>query len=226
MSIPFRHNNPGLANAKADFMNSLFSLPPERVKAMAEQPNTGKPWEGGKELLQYVYGFMLYAGEVMPQDYAEAFRWWTKAAAQGEANAQHALGICYRFGRGTLPDITKSAEMLRRAAENGHPQAQNDLGNCYMNGEGVVRDLDQATQWWMKAAMQDVPQAQFNVGCVAHDQEKNYTKAYAWWKLAGNRHPKAPLLLQQLGARLRRHDLNYAELCFDSMRRLIRGENS
>lgn len=222
MSMPFQDNSRGLAKAKAEFMKSLFNLPPQSVKAMAEQPNTGKPWEGGNELLQYVYGMMLYEGKVVPQDHAEAFRWWTKAAAQGEANAQHALGICYRFGRGTFQDITKSAEMLRRAAESGHPQAQNDLGNCYLNGEGVVRDFDQAKQWWKKAAMQDIPQALFNLGCIARDHEGNKMMAYAYFKLAGTRHPKAPALLQEVAAELSKIEVIYAEKWHDDMARQMR----
>ena len=132
-------------------------------------------------------------------------------------------GICYRFGRGTFQDITKSTEMLRRAAENGHPQAQNDLGNCYLNGEGVVRDFDQAKQWWKKAALQDIPQALFNLGCIARDHEGNKMMAYAYLKLTGTRHPKAPALLQEVAAQLSKIEVIYAEKWHDDMARQIRG---
>jgi TPR repeat protein len=39
---------------------------------------------------------MYREGEGVPQNYAEALKWFRKAADQGNANAQFKLGIMYR----------------------------------------------------------------------------------------------------------------------------------
>jgi TPR repeat protein len=39
-------------------------------------------------------------GNGVPQDYAQAFAWWRKAADKGNADAQNNLGWMYVRGRG------------------------------------------------------------------------------------------------------------------------------
>ena len=34
-------------------------------------------------------------GQGVPQDYAEAVKWYRKAAEQGDVNAQHNIGLMY-----------------------------------------------------------------------------------------------------------------------------------
>ena len=45
-----------------------------------------------------------FYGHGVPQDYAEAVKWWRKAAEQGNADAQLRLGHCYRNGHGVPQD--------------------------------------------------------------------------------------------------------------------------
>ncbi len=40
----------------------------------------------------------------MPQDYAETVKWYRKAAAQGQADAQNNLGFMYGNGQGVPQD--------------------------------------------------------------------------------------------------------------------------
>jgi hypothetical protein len=51
---------------------------------------------------------MYYAGESVPQDYAEAAKWYRKAAEQGNAKAQGSLGFIYLMGRGVPQDYVIS----------------------------------------------------------------------------------------------------------------------
>ena len=44
---------------------------------------------------QHFLGFMYGAGLGVPQDYAEAVRWYRRAAEQGDASAQNNLGVMY-----------------------------------------------------------------------------------------------------------------------------------
>ena len=43
--------------------------------------------------------------------------------AQGEANAQHNLGICFARGVGVAEDRARAEELLARAERQGHPGA-------------------------------------------------------------------------------------------------------
>ena len=86
------------------------------------------------------------------QDYAEAVRWYRKAADQGFAYAQLSLGICYKNGQGVTQDYAEAVKWYRKAADQGYAKAQNNLGVCYYNGQGVTKDLDKAKELWRKAA--------------------------------------------------------------------------
>jgi TPR repeat protein len=208
-----------LEKALAAFNDSLSSLPPEKIRILAEQDTHGKSRDRAQATLhfQFVYGMMLYEGDRLPQNHQEAVRWWNKAAGQGNAKAQHALAVCYGLGQGVARDLTMSAEMYRRAAENGHALAQNDLGNCYFTGEGVPRDMEQASAWWMKAELQDIPQAQFNVGCVAFNLEKNPVKACIWWRLAKGREPGAAEQLRKVEPSLTIYQRQQIDIGYNAM---------
>jgi TPR repeat protein len=50
------------------------------------------------------------------KDYAEALRWYRKAADQGDAGAQYALSLAYANGRGTSPDLLQARVWMEKAA--------------------------------------------------------------------------------------------------------------
>jgi len=66
-------------------------------------------------------------GHGVPQDYAEAMKWFRKAAEQGDAQAQRNLGIMYHGGQGVSQDYGEAMKWFRKAAEQGDAQAQNNL---------------------------------------------------------------------------------------------------
>jgi TPR repeat protein len=51
---------------------------------------------------------MFSQGRGVPQDYAEAVRWYRKAADQGYAKAQYNLGNMYWYGRGVPQDSAQA----------------------------------------------------------------------------------------------------------------------
>ena len=55
----------------------------------------GKVAENGSAEVQRKLGQMYYSGWVLAPDYAEAAKWFRKAAEQGDTDAQYRLGICY-----------------------------------------------------------------------------------------------------------------------------------
>jgi TPR repeat protein len=79
-------------------------------------------------------------------------RWWTLAADQGDADAQHNLALMYYNGQGVVQDYKKATHWYTQAAEQGLAEAQNNLGLMYANGRGVVQDNIRAHMWMNIAA--------------------------------------------------------------------------
>ncbi len=64
---------------------------------------------------QFNLGVMYHNGEGVPQDSAEAFKWYGLAAAQGETKAQVKLGAMYVKGWGVPQDDTEALKWYRPA---------------------------------------------------------------------------------------------------------------
>ncbi len=88
-----------------------------------------------------------YAAAFQRGDYATAIRDLRPLAEQGNAEAQHYLGLMYCSGLGVPEDDAEAIKWFRKAAEQGHAGAQYNLGFMYSNGQGVPRDYVQAHMW-------------------------------------------------------------------------------
>ena len=66
---------------------------------------------------------MLSKGQGCEQDQAKAFSWCQKAAEQGVAEAQIALGDAYGTGRGVAPDHDAARRWYEAAARQGNELA-------------------------------------------------------------------------------------------------------
>lgn len=108
-------------------------------------------WVGVPEK-QFILGNVYYKGEGVPQDYAEAARWYRLAADQGLAESQHMLGVMYDRGDGMPQDFSKAIKWYREAADQGFAPAQYDLGSQYATGEGVPQNFSEAYIWFSLAA--------------------------------------------------------------------------
>jgi hypothetical protein len=84
----------------------------------------------------------------VPQDYAEAVRWYRLAAEQGYDVAQFRLGFIYDNGQGVPQDYAEAVRWFRLAAEQGIAGAQVNLGAMYNNGQGVPQDIVLAHMWF------------------------------------------------------------------------------
>ena len=98
------------------------------------------------------FSFAYDYGEGVPQDDAEAVRWYRLAAGQGDASAQYHLGLMYDNGKGIPQDDAEAIRWYRLAAEQGSASAQNNLGVMYGTGEGVPQDNVEAHMWLNLAA--------------------------------------------------------------------------
>jgi len=118
--------------------------------------------EAGEAIAQYNLGVMYANGEGVPEDDAEAVRWYRLSAEQGDANAQNNLGIMYRDGDGVPEDDAEAVRWYRLAAEQGNAYAQHNLGIMYASGQGVPKGDVLAYMWYNLAAAQGNERAQRN----------------------------------------------------------------
>ena len=100
---------------------------------------------------QYVVGTMYQQGKGVDKSNSKAREWWHMAAENGDANAQHYLGIIYSAKIGSK-DLAEAAKWYRKAASQGVAKSQFALGLIYEKGKGVKKDLAEAAKWYGEAA--------------------------------------------------------------------------
>ena len=151
---------PGLAGAQGETPLDVC-LDGKRPRAARVDPCRTAAGQGHAEA-QVDLGFMYEKGYGVPQDYAEAVRWYRLSAKQGYALAQNNLGVMYGRGHGVPQDYVKAMEWYRRAAEQGNALGQNNLGTMYHNGHGELQDYVRAHMWFNLAAANGSPNAPKN----------------------------------------------------------------
>lgn len=126
----------------------------------------------------------------LKQDYAEALKWYRRAAEKGFAPAQYNLGLAYEQGHGVAADEQQAFKYYLQAAEQGFGVAQFNVGNMYAAGRGIGRDLFEANLWFKQAAEKGVAEAQFNLGLAyetGRGVKKDEVQAARWYKQAADR---------------------------------------
>lgn len=105
--------------------------------------------------------------------------WFSKAAEEGNADAQYVLGRMHR-----QIDPAEAYKWLKKAADQGHTKAQYYLGLLYLNGNGVQQDKSKAFNLFLEAADPGLlPAAIYRVGSMyatGEGVEQNYEKAFEW----------------------------------------------
>lgn len=91
-------------------------------------------------------------GNVVSKNIEMAIDWYTRAAKNGNAEAQNELGFLYFSGREVEEDSTKAVYYFRQAALLNYAVAQYNLGITYYNGFGGDDDLLKAYAWMSLAA--------------------------------------------------------------------------
>lgn len=109
--------------------------------------------EKGSANAQFNLGAMYDNGDGVPEDDAEAAKWYHQAADQGHLNAQFNLGVMYANGEGVAENAVEAATWYRKAANLGDYRTQYNLGALYANGEGVPQSSSESYVWLNIAAM-------------------------------------------------------------------------
>ena len=111
----------------------------EETKALAEP---------GNATAQFNLGNMYYSGEGVPENDAEAVRWYRLAAEQGLDNAQYNLGNMYYNGEGIPQNNVRAYVWWSVAAAQGVENARNnrDVISKTLIPEQLARGQDMATR--------------------------------------------------------------------------------
>ena len=82
--------------------------------------------------------------------YPEALAYWAKAAADGNAQAAHRLGVEYLDGKPGVAqhDYGKAFKYHMQAAMAGNPLSMFDLGSMHEFGQGTTRSIAEAARWY------------------------------------------------------------------------------
>ncbi len=168
--------------ADTDFVRPLAQCPfSHRIRAWLDAAN------GGLADGQFLCGVCQRDGIGTRINATAAAQWFRKAAEQGHARAQVALGNAFYYGNGVAKNAAEAVRWFRNAVDQGDVGAQVNLGVCYANGAGVVKNAAEAVRWYKKAAEQGYAIAQYNLGlCYANGDgvEKDTAEAVRWGKKA------------------------------------------
>jgi TPR repeat protein len=93
--------------------------------------------EAGDAEDQYALGVMYDYGIGVPQDEAEAVRWYRLAADQGYADAQYFLGFMYGTGQGVPQDYVQAHMWYNLAASRTTGEARDDA----VRNRDIVADV-------------------------------------------------------------------------------------
>ena len=167
----------------SDFESFVSKQPTKEMFAKLQ-----KEAEAGDAEMQNILGEMYIKGDGVPKDAAKAVEWYQKAATQGHAKAQYALGKIHSVdGEISLYHSAKAKEWYEKAAEQGYVKAQEKLGFYFwlgVFGKRSPSDYAEALKWSQKAAEQGSPLSQFVLGMLYSDGtgvRKDAAKAFEWY---------------------------------------------
>src|SRR6202035_5626897 len=102
-----------MAMTRRIIVTAIVSVATLLAQTPAEQTELRNAADGGDATSQFKLGSIYAQGKVVPQDYAEAARWYRKAADQGLASAQVSLASMYYQGSGVPQNYAESIRWMR-----------------------------------------------------------------------------------------------------------------
>lgn len=133
-------------------------------------------------------GYMYDRGLGVAQDQREALRWYSLAAALGNATAQTNLAIALMTGKaGYQKNEAEAVRLLKLAAAQGEAVAQGNLGIAYQRGVGgVEKNEKEAVRLMRLAAEAGHPFAKNGVAAIlargAEGVPQNEREAVRLWQ--------------------------------------------
>lgn len=118
------------------------------------------------------------------------FAYYQKAADSGNTLAAYNLGVAYRDGLGTQPDVDKALKWFEKAAAEGDDTAAFNIGAIYDEGQFLDADDQTAIAWYDLAAQRGNTDAMINLGIMYETGEgipANAEKAAEMYRLAAEK---------------------------------------
>ena len=107
---------------------------------------------GGGPRAEHWLGMCHEFGFGTGKSYAEAFKWYEKAAKAGFPMAQNYYACCFRDGDGAEKNPATAAVWFRKSAEGGYNRGMHHWAQCLERGAGVAKNKEEALRWYKKAA--------------------------------------------------------------------------
>lgn len=126
---------------------------------------------------------------------AEAIKILTPHAEQGDAVANHTLGLIYMRRTGDDAMTALSHQHFKRAAKSGHVGAVFEVAFQFERGIGTEPDLKRAIKLYQLAAHSNHLNAQYNLAILlsnGNGVEPDLQQAYFWATAAQNNAVRAP----------------------------------
>jgi localization factor PodJL len=198
------------SSASAAVAGSNDSLP--------ETIGTAKMRQGalaGDAFAQFEIATRFAEGKGVPQDHAQAFAWYERAATRGLASAQFRLAAYFERGVGVAIDKERARVWYMRAAEQGYIRAMHNLGVLTVSSGERPADYAAAARWFGQAAERGLADSQFNLAVLYENGRgvpKNLQEAYKWFALAARSgDPVAARRLDQVKASMEPSEIDAAE---------------
>ncbi|HET7205789.1 MAG TPA: GAF domain-containing protein [Terriglobales bacterium] len=123
--------------------------PPKQLPPPATLDDLRRVAATGDAAAQFALGARYAQGDEVNQDYAEAVRWFQKAAEQGHVVAQATLGAYYWAGRGVPQDLSKAYFWSALARAGGDEASKYRVAalTSRMTRSQVVQAEQQANAW-------------------------------------------------------------------------------
>ena len=151
--------------------------------------------EHGNAIAANDLGVLYSSGTKVPQDFAEARKWYLFANDHGNPAGAFNLGIAYQKGQGTPVDHAEALKWFLQAADHDFAPANYVLAVMYRNGVNVPRDPVEAARLARSAALQGLPTAQGYVAALYLDGDgvpEDDSLAYQWASLAASKMTGVP----------------------------------
>lgn len=134
---------------------------------------------------------LLYAtGASVPQDFAQAKKWYLFANEHGSPAGAFYLGFAYEHGQGTAVDLPEAIRWYHAAIDRDYAPAKLALAALYHSGKGVPQDEVEALRLMRSAAEQGLPMAQVIMGSAYLDGigvPSDDSLAYQWASIGASR---------------------------------------
>jgi TPR repeat protein len=143
----------------------------------------------GTQSRQLKLGMIFSRGKINSPDHVAALGWFTKAAEQGQVEAQFELARIYRDGLGPRVDGKLALYWFERAAEKGTPHAINALGELYLGHQDVSQDFAIARSWFLRGAQVGNTSSMYNLGVLyafGRGVAQDDLEAFKWLELAAD----------------------------------------